>query len=113
MPAERSSCPQAAARVCSTASAQLPCTTADGMDENPGPCMAWIRPPSWLAATKKRILAVDSLETWACTADATALIPGTPAELRSTNQTEPMWSVRIMLISVGPSRSPASPSSNS
>ena len=112
MPAARSSVAHTAARLCNRVGAQLPCTTADGITEKPGPCIAWIRPPSWLAATKKRTFAVVALETCAWTADATARMPLTPAELRSTNQTDPMWSVWIRLISAGPRRSPARPSSN-
>ena len=92
MPAARSSVPQAAARLCSTLGAQLPCTTAEGIVEKPAPCIAWIRPPSWLAAMKKWTLAVVALETCAWTAEVTTRMPVTPAEVRSTNQTDPMWS---------------------
>src|SRR6266540_2284593 len=40
-------------------------------------------------------------------------MPATPAELFSTNDTEPRWSARMADTSDGPSRSPTSPSTNS
>ena len=61
MPAACNCWPQVVAWACRVAGAIVPCTTAVGMREKPGPCIAWMTPPSWLAAMKKRTLPVDAL----------------------------------------------------
>ena len=53
MPAVASSPPHWDASACRTAGERLPCSSADGIVENPGPFRRWISPPSWSAPTKK------------------------------------------------------------
>ena len=91
----------------------MPCATALGMVANPGPCSAWISPPSWLAATKNRTPAVTWGEDSDWTARLTAATPATPAVSVVMKLTEPKWYARIALAVAESSTLPASPTTNS
>src|ERR1700722_17802405 len=74
-PAARNSLPQVRARPRSPAGGSMPCATALGIVEKPGPCSAWTSPPSWLAATKNRVPPVACAEDSDCTAWGTEATP--------------------------------------
>src|SRR5450759_3875870 len=112
-PAVSSSRPQRRASAVRVAGDSPPCTSAEGIVEKPGPRSAWISPPSWFAATKKRTPAVDLELACAWTASAMARTLATPIEVVAVNQTWPTGWSRIALSSAGPSRSLARPSRNS
>ena len=112
-PAARSSLPQVRARPRSCAGGSIPCARALGTRANPGPCSAWISPPSWLAATKTRAPPVTCGEVSDCTARVTALTPATPAVSVAMKLTEPKWYVLIAWAVAASSTLPASPTMNS
>ena len=112
-PADRSCSPHSFASAVSVPTGRPPWTRAEGIVEKPGPWSAWISPPSWFAAMKKRTWAVAAEVAWAWTASATARIPATPIEVVAVNQTEPTCWFRIALSSAAPSRLLARPSEKS
>src|SRR3984885_6099195 len=112
-PAARSSLPHVRASPCSSAGGSMPCATALGIVEKPGPCSAWTSPPSWLAATKNRTPPVACAEDSDCTARVTEATPATPAVSVAMKLAEPKWYVLIAWAVAGPSTLPASPTMNS
>ena len=112
-PAARSSSPQVRARPRSCAGGSIPCATALGIVEKPGPCSAWTSPPSWLAATKNRAPPVTCGEVSDCTARVTAPTPATPAVSVAMKLTEPKWYALIAWAVAASSTLPASPTMNS
>src|SRR3984957_9413937 len=112
-PAARNSLPQVRARPRSPAGGSMPCGTALGIVEKPGPCSAWTSPPSWLAATKNRVPPVACAEDSDCTARVTEATPATPAVSVAMKLTEPKWYALIAWAVAESSTLPASPTTNS
>ncbi len=81
-PACRSCRAQVVARVSSCDGSSLPCTTADGIVENPGPDRPWMRPPSWLAPIRNGTPFVAVVVAVAWIASETVRIAATPLVLR-------------------------------
>jgi hypothetical protein len=79
------------------------------MVSKPDPDSAWIRPPSWLAATKKSTPPVASSVASAWTASATLRTPATPIDVLARYQTDPKWLSVIALRDAASSRSLARP----
>ena len=79
----------------------MPCATALGIVEKPGPCSAWTSPPSWLAATKNPVPPVACAEDSDCTARVTAAPRPPPAVSVAMKLTEPKWYVLIASASGG------------
>src|SRR3984957_4879127 len=112
-PAARNSLPQVRARPRSPAGGSMPCATALGIVEKPGPCSAWTSPPSWLAATKTRPPPVACAEDGDCAAGVPEPPPATPAVSVAMKLTEPKWYVLIAWAVAESSTLPASPTPNS